>query len=219
MMPSAMTYEDKLLAVFARFRGEAMDSGTLEQLERACNAEVWRHLPLDVRSSWRLHLAFSDETHGQIELRPHQLRADGATPAQLEAALRSPFREEEPALGGFVTSFNFDAAPSNSPRPTSANSPVKEPAHSGRTVPELVAPASKVVAPASKVEAHPERALDARTISAQAEALGISLPPNSALLGPFLEALSLATHYRERAERAESDLANLLARLESVSSA
>jgi hypothetical protein len=192
-----MTYEDKLLAVFARFRGEAMDSGTLEQLERACNAEVWRHLPLDVRSSWRLHLAFSDESHGQIELRPHQLRADGASPAELEAALRSPFREEEPVRGGFVTTLNFDAAPTSAPR-------VAEPA-----APEPVVPAS-TEAPVVN------RSLDASSIQAQAEALGISLPPNSSLLGPFLEALSLATHYRARAEQAEGDLARLLARLERV---
>lgn len=254
-----MTYEDKLLAVFARFRGEALDSGTLEQMERVCNDEVWQHLPHHVRSSWRLHLAFSEETPGQIELRPHQLREDGASPAELEAALRSPFREEEPVRGGFVTSFNFNASTSapSSPTGTSSSSTSSSStsststsststsratvaqtsvrAESGSPAPQSAAvaqaspgsatrekaPAARSaleqIAFATKSDAPPvERALDARSIHAQAQALGISLPPNSSLLGPFLEALSLATHYRERAERAEAELGEILARLDRV---
>ncbi|HSC88200.1 MAG TPA: hypothetical protein VLC09_13045, partial [Polyangiaceae bacterium] len=86
-----MTYEEKLLEVFARFRGDGASEATLERIEKAANAEVWQHLPPEVRSSWRLRLGYSETHPGQIELLPRRLREDGASPAELEAALRAPF--------------------------------------------------------------------------------------------------------------------------------
>jgi len=183
-----MTYEEKLLEVFARFRGAGTDPETIEHLERACNAEIWRHLPHDVRSSWRLKLAFSPTHPGQVELEPRRLREDGATSAELEAALRSPFREEEP-IGGFAgVSVGFG----------------------GGRMPEQK-PAAPLVGDQS--EAISTVRSDADSIEAQATALGISLPRNSSLLGPFLEALAAATEYRARAEAAEGELAKIRAAL------
>ena len=47
----------------------------------------------------------------------------------------------------------------------------------------------------------------AQGIAASAKELGIALPPNSSLLGPFLEAVELAITYKRRAEAAEAALA------------
>jgi hypothetical protein len=53
----------------------------------------------------------------------------------------------------------------------------------------------------------PGEPLSAQNIAAYAKELGIALPPNSSLLGPFLEAVELAVAFKRRAEAAEAALA------------
>lgn len=199
-----MTYEEKLLEVFARFRGEGTDQATLEKVERACNEEVWQHLPYDVRSSWRLGLAFSDTHPGQLELQPRRLREDGATPAELEAALRGVLHKEEPPRGGIAgVSMSFGSTVPEQPRPRSE-------AHERNPVDVKFGAVSEQAAASAPSAAAPRQVPSgAQEIQAQASALGISLPPNSSLLGPFLEALAAASEYKARAEHAEQQLAEL----------
>jgi len=79
-----VTYEEKMLQVLARFRGEPLDGATLGAMEAACHAEVWSHLPKPVLRSWRLRLSLSDAVPPQIELHPEHIGL--GTAAELEAA-------------------------------------------------------------------------------------------------------------------------------------
>jgi hypothetical protein len=190
-----MTYEEKLLQVFARYSGDTITSQTLVQIEKACEKEVWAHLPKDIRDSWALHLEFSDTRPGQIDLAPRQV---GTLSAQdLERALKSPFVDRAPPPAGGIASFSlgFSEQPAADTRLSAVVASGETPRAAGQ-------PAA--VPPSSHAAVEPE--LSAQSIEADARELGITLPPNSSLLGPFLEALRLAIVYKRRAEAAEAAL-------------
>lgn len=188
-----MTYEEKLLQVFSRFRGEAFDETTLSKMEQSCEDEVWSLLPDGVRHSWKLKLGFGDT--GQIELRPHQI---GSVPAEtLEATLRGPI-QATPSSGGIMGfSLNFQDAPQEQKSTAAA----------------VIVTSTSPLAPSTPVAraepGAPSSSSVAATVEAQAKDLGIALPPNSSLLQPFLEALQAAAEYKARALSAESQLARL----------
>lgn len=190
-----MTYEEKLLQIFSRYSGEAITSQTLVQMEKACEKEVWVHLPKEIRDSWTLHLEFSDTRPGQIDLAPRQVgRVD---PAELERALKAPFIDRTPPPAGGIASFSlgFSEKAINADR-------------LGAVVATSDLPSVAAGGAAARPSAsEPEPEVSAKTIEADARELGISLPPNSSLLGPFLEALRLAITYKRRAEAAEAALA------------
>jgi hypothetical protein len=222
-----MTYEEKLLEVFSRYRGEALQADTLSAIEKACQKEVWDHLPARVRNAWKLGLELSASRPGQIDLCP---KGSGDVSAkELESALKATFvRQEPPAggvhIGGFSMSFSGDVnnpedhparvAESSLPADAAAirvkessPSPAPQAATPQVATPQVATP--QVATPQAAQETHSAVATSAREIEDQAKALGISLPPNSSLLGPFLEALSAATEYKRRAELAEQALAKL----------
>ncbi len=207
-----MTYEEKMLSVFARFRGASLDERTLRQIEKACQEEVWQHLPPRIRNSWQLHLALSQTSPPEIELRPE--KTGTASAADLETALREPFQEQPPASGGimgFSLNFSGDApgtpAPVAKEDPTPSRTPVEQRPHN----PEQESPPAPNHS-ARTCSTSGSAAQHARDVEAQAKELGISLPSNSSLLQPFLEALAAASEYKRRAEAAEAELDRLRSR-------
>ena len=52
-----MTYEEKMLEIFARYRGENMSEKLVAQINSACEEEVWSYLPSAILKSWKLKLA------------------------------------------------------------------------------------------------------------------------------------------------------------------
>lgn len=220
-----MTYEEKMLEVFARYRGQEMDHGVLERMEAECHHDVWRHLPAHIRRSWKLKLGVSETDPGRIELHPYKLSTGETTAEDLEAALQSPFPEgplEEPKGGISSMSMGF-SGDVNAPEGATPTERTSTNEHSGERNDLVHAAVSserrdgvEASGASSRGEVSQRRdqetentPSDARRIEAQARALGISLPPNSSLLGPFLEALAAASEYKERAEAAEHKLQQL----------
>jgi hypothetical protein len=217
-----MTYEEKLLEVFARYRGEALNEATLRQMEDACRKEVWAHLPLEIRGSWQLHLGFSDTSPPQVELHPRQ--TGHASAAELEAALRSTFREhsqDEPSGGIMSFSMNFSGDvqdPQDHPAEVARegasvaappeSSPVDPSKPTASRVPEAAAERGEPGG-SGTTRASGQGSLGAELL-AQAKSLGISLPSNSSLLGPFLDALSVAAEQKARADALEAKLRAIL---------
>lgn len=219
-----MTYEEKMLEVLARFRGEPLDGATLGAMEAACHTEVWSHLPKPVLRSWRLRLSVSDTVPPQIELHPEHIGL--GTAAELEAALRSPFQENPPeprgGILGVTSQFTGDTkspSPAASPKPA-APAPAAQPApREARLEPGTIqfgvgAPpptaqakdgggAGPTAAPPSGA---PGTSLGAE-IQAQARALGITLAPGGSLLTAFLEAMAVASEHKARADDLEQKLA------------
>jgi hypothetical protein len=214
-----MTYEDKMLEVFARFRGEALGPGTLAAMEAACQAEVWSHLPSPILNSWRFHLGVSDTQPPQLELRPEHIGL--GTVAELESALRSPFQEHpterKGGIAGVGLSMSGDERPAHVPpaQPAPRESRI-EPGtiqfQVGAPPPAAPASAGGGAGPAAAAPAGSASAGGARTsslgaeIEAQARELGITPPSAGSLLGSFLEALAVATEQKARADELEAKL-------------
>jgi len=213
-----MTYEDKMLEVFARFRGEALSPGTLAAMEAACQAEVWSHLPLPILNSWRFHLGVSDTQPPQLELRPEHIGL--GTVAELETVLRSPFQEHpterKGGIAGVGLSMSGDERPAQVPpaqpapresRPEpgtiqfQVGAPPPAPAASTAGGAGPAGPASATAAPAAARTS----SLGAE-IEAQARELGITPPSAGSLLGSFLEALAVAAEQKARADELEAKL-------------
>lgn len=213
-----MTYEEKMLQVLARFRGEPLDGGTLGAMEAACHAEVWSHLPKPVLRSWRLRLSLSDSVPPQIELHPEHIGL--GTPAELEAALRSPFQENPPeprgGIAGVTSKLTGDV---NSDKSASSTPARAEPAsRDARLVPGTIQfqvglpPTEPQQSRASAQASASESSLGAE-IQAQARALGINFAPGGSLLSAFLEALTVAAEQKARADQLEQKLAAITAAL------
>jgi hypothetical protein len=225
-----MTYEEKLLQVFARYAGQQITSQTLVEMEKACEKEVWVHLPKPVRDAWALHLEFSETRPGQIDLSPRPI---GSPTVDLESALKAPFVDRTPPPMGGIASFSLGfsdrTAHSSDPSATKASAGTPQPASSSQGAvvargeirgvpaePSRAEPVVEAVVARGDFAAHPAQQqsttqvgeqVTAQGIAASAKELGIALPPNSSLLGPFLEAVELAITYKRRAEAAEAALA------------
>jgi len=198
-----MTYEEKLLAVFARYAGQGITSQTLVEMEDVCEKEVWAHLPTRVKDSWKLHLAFNEARPGQIDLSPRQVGSLDAS--ELEHALKQTFVDRSHPLPGGIAQFSlgFSSQPDRTERFNAVVA--QEPAV------QIEAPAAaRPVAAASEAQTSTKPAISAQSIEKDAAELGIKLPPNSSLLQPFLEALQLAVEYKRRAEAAEAALKRAL---------
>ncbi|GEM_PF-1137736 len=193
MRPPAMTYEEKMLIVFARYRGEALTPELITKIEGECTTEVWAHLPPSIQQKWMLHLALSD--NGHIELRPEQLKPGGAE--ELETVLKTEFVEQLPYTSVSL-SFSGDV-----------HSAVQAGVVTQFSVEKNEKPLveSKNTTQVKQGETSIDSKKSATEIAEQAKELGIALPPNSSLLGPFLEALNVATAYKKRADEAEARLA------------
>jgi len=224
-----MTYEEKLLQVFARYAGKQITSQTLVELEKACEKEVWVHLPKPVRDAWALHLEFSETRPGQIDLSPRPI---GSQAVDLESALKAPFVDRTPPPMGGIASFSLGFSDQTAAKPAAA---------AASAVPAQAQPAEAAVVARGEVRGVPSEPSQAQpgveavvargdfagtkpgsgqgnpglepagqvtasSVAAYAKELGISLPPNSSLLGPFLEAVELAIAYKHRAEAAEAAL-------------
>ena len=212
-----MTYEEKMLEVLARFRGEPLDGATLGAMEAACHAEVWSHLPKPVLRSWRLRLSLSDAVPPQIELHPEHIGL--GTAAELESVLRSPFQENPPEPRGGIlgVSSHLTGDMSAGSKPASA-APVQaerfaEPApRDARLEPGTIQFQVGTPAAASASAPSGSGSLGAE-IQAQARELGISLNPGGSLLNAFLEALAVAAEHKARADQLEQKLAAITAAL------
>jgi len=220
-----MTYEEKLLQVFGRYSGQQITSQTLVEMEKACEKEVWVHLPKQVRDAWALHLEFSETRPGQIDLSPRPI---GSQAVDLESALKAPFVDRTPPPLGGIASFSLGFSEQSAAKPgvsagpsqTAGSAPAQgavvargevrgvpaEPTRAEPVVQAVVARGDFGATPAQPQPAAGEQ-VTASGIAAYAKELGISLPPNSSLLGPFLEAVELAITYKRRAEAAEAALA------------
>ncbi len=185
------TYEDKLVSIFARYSGHQITSQTLHQIQDACEKEVWAHLPREIKDSWALHLEFSESRPGQIDLCPRQ--TGQLSPAALETALKSEF-EDRSVVGNPVAGFSVSFS--------------NQPDDNGRLATRVAQAESAPARPTDHptTPSDPSPPISAKSIEAQARELGISLPPNSSLLQPFLEALQAAMEFKDRAERAEAAL-------------
>ena len=217
-----MTYEEKMLQVLARFRGEALDGATLGAMEAACHAEVWSHLPKPVLRSWRLRLSLSDTQPPQIELHPEHIGL--GTAAELEAALRSPFQEHPPEPRGGILGVssqltgdvNTDTRAVSAPARPVAESASREPRFEPGTIQFQVG--LPPAAPQSKHEASATSASSgagslSAEIQAQARELGITFAPGGSLLTAFLEALAVAAEHKARADHLEQKLSAITAAL------
>ncbi|HYQ41997.1 MAG TPA: hypothetical protein VER11_08515 [Polyangiaceae bacterium] len=212
-----MTYEEKMLQVLARFRGEALDGATLAAMEAACHAEVWSHLPKPVLRSWRLRLSMSDAQPPQIELHPEHIGL--GTAAELEAALRSPFQENPPEpRGGILGVSSHLTGDVNAD--TRASAPAQPTPREARFEPGTIqfqvglppaAPPSKP--DASAASASPDIGSLGAEIQAHARELGITFAPGGSLLTAFLEALAVAAEHKARADHLEQKLAAITAAL------
>lgn len=216
-----MTYEEKMLEVLARFRGEPLDGATLGAMEAACHTEVWSHLPKPVLRSWRLRLRVSDTVPPQIELHPEHIGL--GTAAELEAALRAPFQENPPEpRGGIigVTSHFTGETSSSSKTVQSAAPPAAQPApREARPQPGTIqfqvgapppaasgTPGGGAGPTAAPPSGGPGSSLGAE-IQAQARELGITLAPGGSLLTAFLEAMAVAAEHKARADDLEQKIA------------
>lgn len=212
-----MTYEEKMLQVLARFRGEPLDGATLGAMEAACHAEVWSHLPKPILRSWRLRLSLSDATPPQIELHPEHIGL--GTAAELETVLRSPFQENPPEpRGGImgVSSHLMGDVSSNKPARVAEAAP-REPRPEPGTIKFQVGspPAASQTnrEPSASAAASPSTGSLGAEIQAQARELGITLAPGGSLLNAFLEALAVAAEHKARADHLEQKLATITAAL------
>jgi len=220
-----VTYEEKMLEVLARFRGEPLDGATLGAMEAACHTEVWSHLPKPVLRSWRLRLRASDTVPPQIELHPEHIGL--GTAAELEASLRSPFQENPPeprgGILGVTSQFTGDVTPAE--KKPAATAPAAEPApREARPEPGTIqfsvggapppAAQAKGDGGAGPTQAPPAggpgSSLGAE-IQAQARELGITLAPGGSLLTAFLEAMAVAAEHKARADDLEQKLAAIAA--------
>jgi len=211
-----VTYEEKMLQVLARFRGEPLDGATLGAMEAACHAEVWSHLPKPVLRSWRLRLSLSDAVPPQIELHPEHIGL--GTAAELEAALRSPFQENPPEPRGGILGVSSHltgdvSGGKHAPPPPVQSGRAAEPAtRDARLEPGTIQfqvgtpPAVTATAPSAPSSLGAE-------IQAQARELGITLTPGGSLLNSFLEALAVAAEHKARADQLEQKLAAITAAL------
>jgi hypothetical protein len=207
-----MTYEEMLLEILNRFRGDDISTGTLKTMEAACSEEVWDHLPPKIRGSWKLHLGVDADNPNQIELRPE--RVGRATPEELEAALKAPFQSfSDENIEGGMSGFSVGMAGDMNSSAAAATKPVVDemPPAPERTDVQTEAPAPYITAPAS-TETPSSGTTGASDIAKLAEELGISLPPNSSLLQPFLEALAVASEYKQRVEALEAKIEEILGR-------
>lgn len=207
-----MTYEDKMLEVFARFRGQDLSPTTLAAMEAACQAEVWSHLPSQILNSWRFHLGVSDSQPPQLELRPEHIGL--GTVAELESVLRSPFQlqptERKGGIAGVGMQMTGDARPAQVPaaqpapreaRPepgtiqfqVGAPPPVSPPGAAGGAGPTAAPPSGSGSSLGAEIEA-------------QSRELGITPPSAGSLLQSFLEALAVAAEQKERADGLEQKL-------------
>lgn len=228
-----MTYEEKMLSIFSRYRGQPLDPALVSRIQDDCEREVWVHLPPGIRESWKLTLAIGES--GNLELRPKQLKK--GIVGELESALISEFRErgrkpsspvggekkissepekkgkeEEEEPRGGIAAINFAFGAPDVPevaRPDAGESslanrstePMRPKAASGSKK-EISEAGSGIGKAGSEIS-------DAALIETMARDLGISLPPNASLLGPFLVALTKAHEFKQRAEIAEAKLEQL----------
>jgi len=215
-----VTYEEKMLEVLSRFRGEPLDGSTLGAMEAACHTEVWSHLPKPVLRSWQLRLGVSDTVPPQIELRPHHIGL--GTAAELEAALRSPFQENPPeprgGIVGVTSQFTGDINPPAKSSAQPAATPPAQPApREARPEPGTIqfsVGGAPPPAPAAKPSGGAGPAASstlAAEIQAQARELGITFEPGGSLLTAFLEAMAVAAEHKARAEELEAKLAAIVA--------
>jgi hypothetical protein len=209
-----VTYEEKMLQVLARFRGEPLDGATLGAMEAACHAEVWSHLPKPVLRSWRLRLSLSDSVPPQIELHPEHIGL--GTAAELESALRSPFQENPPeprgGILGVSSHLTGDVNASKAAAPVQSGRGAEPASRDARPEPGTIV---------FQVGTPPQSAASAPSVSgslgaeiqAQARELGITLSPGGSLLNAFLEALTVAAEHKARADQLEQKLAAISAAL------
>lgn len=213
-----MTYEQMMLSIFSRYRGQPLDPALVSKIQDDCQREVWCHLPPGIQESWKLSLALGET--GDIELRPQQLKK--GIVGELEAALISEFRarghspspadeekkassepekkeKDEPRGGMASVSIAF-----GSPDLPPVTRPDARPSNLGNRATEPMRPeASSALTGEGVSESNPSVS-DAAVIETMAKELGISLPPNASLLGPFLAALTKAHEFKQRAEAAEA---------------
>jgi hypothetical protein len=194
-----VTYEEKMLEVLARFRGEPLDGATLGAMEAACHTEVWSHLPKPVLRSWRLRLRVSDTVPPQIELHPEHIGLGGIV------GVTSHFTGETSSSSKTVQSA---APPAAQPAPREARPQpgtiqfqvgAPPPAASG-------APGGGAGPTAAPPSGGPGSSLGAE-IQAQARELGITLAPGGSLLTAFLEAMAVAAEHKARADDLEQKIA------------
>lgn len=217
-----MTYEEKMLQVLARYRGEPLDAATLAKMEAACHAEVWSHLPRPILNSWRLQLSFSDSSPPQIELHPEHIGLGSA--AELEAALRAPFQENPPEpSGGILGVSSHLTGDVSRAKPASAAPP--RPAPVAQPAPKEARPEPGTIQfhvgipPAPSKPDRDVRSTEPPSsgsslgdeIQAQARELGINLAPGGSLLTAFLEAMAAAAEQKARADHLEQKLAAIVA--------
>ena len=209
-----MTYEEKMLEVLARFRGEPLDGATLGAMEAACHAEVWSHLPKPVLRSWRLRLSLSDAVPPQIELHPEHIGL--GTAAELESVLRSPFQENPPEPRGGILGVSshltgdMSSSKPASPAPVPAGRVAEAASRDARPEPGTIQ--FQVGTPPTASAPSASGSLGAE-IQAQARELGITLTPGGSLLNAFLEALAVAAEHKSRADHLEQKLATITAAL------
>jgi len=222
-----VTYEEKMLEVLSRFRGEPLDGATLGAMEAACHTEVWSHLPKPVLRSWRLRLAASDTVPPQIELHPQHIGL--GTAAELEAALRSPFQENPPeprgGIVGVTSQFSGDINAASKGAAQPAATPPAQPApREARPEPGTIQfsvggappPASTTksgggAGPSAASTASASGSSLGAEIQAQARELGITFEPGGSLLNAFLEAMAVAAEHKARADDLETKLAAIVA--------
>ncbi|HYP99798.1 MAG TPA: hypothetical protein VER96_14080 [Polyangiaceae bacterium] len=208
-----MTYEEKMLQVLARFRGEPLDGATLAKMEAACHAEVWGHLPRPILNSWRLHLSLSEGVPPQIELHPEHIGL--GTVAELEAALRSPFQENPAEPRGGIMGVSSHLTGDVSSNKAAATAPVATSAsREARPEPGTISFQVGLPPPSPKAaDASASAGSLGAEIQAQARELGITLAPGGSLLSYFLEALAVAAEHKARADHLEQKLATITAAL------
>jgi len=192
-----MTYEQMMLSIFSRYRGQALDKELVSKIQSDCEREVWCHLPPGIQESWKLTLGIGED--GNLELRPQQLKK--GIVGELESALASEFRER-----GRSHAAPLSEEKNPSPQPESSENEPR-----GGIAAVNVAFGSPDVPPVFRSKTgegnneDPSHVpSDAAVIESMAKELGISLPSNASLLGPFLEALTKAHEFKQRAEAAEA---------------
>jgi hypothetical protein len=205
-----MTYEDKMLEVFARFRGQDLSPATLAAMEAACQAEVWSHLPSQILNSWRFHLGVSETQ--QLELRPEHIGL--GTVAELESTLRSPFQLQPTERKGGIAGVGMQMTGDERPGQVPAAQPAPREARPepgtiqfqvGAPLPASPAAAPGGAGPTAAPPSGSGSSLGAE-IEAQSRELGITPPSAGSLLQSFLEALAVAAEQKARADELEQKL-------------
>ena len=205
-----MTYEDKLVEILNRFRGSDMDDTTLKAMEAACREEVWDHLPPKIRGSWKLHLGFSEDSPGQIELRPEQVSA-AATAEDLGKTLQMEFQSfSDEVIEGGISGFSAGMAGNLDSAAAARTSPVVNEMPDDDAPPPEAAAEAPSEPPQTAAEPETETPGDAATITQMAADLGIDLPSNDSLLEPFLQALAMAHEYKQRLDVLEQAIGDML---------